>query len=49
MLSNSDLKKKIEDLKTELNTIKISTTILKINIQQINNDFAFVSNLLKNK
>jgi hypothetical protein len=49
MLSNSDLKKKIEDLKTELDTIKISTTILKINIQQINNDFAFVSNLLKNK
>ena len=42
-----DLKKKIEDLKTELNTIKNSTPNLKLNIQQINNDFVFISNLLK--
>ena len=49
MLSNKDLNKKIDDLKTELNTIKNSTSILKLNIQQINKDFVFISNLLKNK
>jgi chaperonin cofactor prefoldin len=44
-----ELKKKIDDLKTEINTIKNSTPNLKLNIQQLNNDFVFISNLLNNK
>jgi hypothetical protein len=44
-----ELKKKINDLKSEINTIKNSTPNLKLNIQQINNDFVFISNLLNNK
>jgi archaellum component FlaC len=44
-----ELKKKINDLKSEINTIKNSTPNLKLNIQQINTDFVFISNLLNNR
>jgi uncharacterized coiled-coil DUF342 family protein len=47
MPTNDELIKQIDDLKTELNVIKDSIPNLKLNIQQINNDFVFISNLLK--
>lgn len=46
---SEDLKKKIDNLKTEINTVKNSTSNLKQNIKQVNNDFVFISNLLNNK
>jgi hypothetical protein len=47
MLDNKDLKNEIDDLKTKINNIKSSTSTLKLTIQQLNNDFVFISNLLK--
>ena len=46
---SEDLKKKIDNLKTEINTVKNSTSNLKQNIKQVNSDFVFISNLLNNK
>ena len=48
-MSDKDLKKKIDELKNEVKNIKLSTPTLKLNIQQLNNDFVFISNLLNNK
>jgi peptidoglycan hydrolase CwlO-like protein len=47
MLSNKELKKKIDELKTEIKNIKSDSSILKINIQQLHTDFSFITDLLK--
>jgi hypothetical protein len=48
-MSDKDFKKKIDELKNEVNIIKNSVPTLKLNIQQLNKDFAFISNLLNAK
>ena len=48
-MSDKDFKKKIDELKNEVNIIKNSVPTLKLNIQQLNKDFTFISNLLNAK